>query len=642
MNPDPSAAHSMVAAIGHHAHWGASSTFDFIEAILNVSDGDHVTLDAAGNLEPLRVLLVQPGDIRHIVTTLCRRRRHVYRPDGSIVNNRMRPIEFYLLESPVEVLARDVLMLEILFDFEVPIRQRAAAFLEIYGNAMVQDRTSRYIERLGTELRDLIIHGTGRQEGFTDLSLLKYREKDAMESCFLGYRRPRTPLNRTKKEGDDEAALRTDFDMQILRDHRLRGWYAERYDHRKALADQDYHYIYKDTCADIIHSKQYKEWRLSGCAFELGDQVYTESNRTMATFAEGVMKAGKDKGQKKEIKGYWGDITMGPFVTFGIDADTRITYMRESRGLSDATANTKALETVVFADAGAGAVELHKLTENIFEIYNKNTGTEQHRHHTVEVAMYNMFSYLWELETGKAYVMTKANDIYSGLGAESGLQADLKVKAAEDKVTKKMEDAILSPIEEEGGKQESEGGRESEGIDAAIVIPPLPPVQEKEKEKHVKSAEDLEADATIERKREEIELAKAIQRAETIVDSLEGVSVKLMQGMPDTALFSHLSKFANFFDGAFVSTRSLGTISHESFPKLLKSGALLAVETCKYMVPLTKKKKVELDDKILEFVANNNAREGNGIINRLPHPTDVVPRRRRDETVTDVMFFKKE
>jgi phosphopentomutase len=48
----------------------------------------------------------------------------------------------------------------------------------------------------------------------------------------------------------------------------------------------------------------------------------------------------------------------------------------------------------------------------------QNTGTEQHRHHAVEIALYNLFSYLWELETLKVYEMTKANDIYSGLGVE--------------------------------------------------------------------------------------------------------------------------------------------------------------------------------------------------------------------------------
>ena len=52
----------------------------------------------------------------------------------------------------------------------------------------------------------------------------------------------------------------------------------------------------------------------------------------------------------------------------------------------------------------------------------QNTGTEQHRHHAVEVALYNLFSYLWEIETGKVYQMMKANDIYSGLGGEATIK----------------------------------------------------------------------------------------------------------------------------------------------------------------------------------------------------------------------------
>ncbi len=62
----------------------------------------------------------------------------------------------------------------------------------------------------------------------------------------------------------------------------------------------------------------------------------------------------------------------------------------------------------------------------------QNTGTEQHRHHAVEVALYNLFSVLWESETGQAYRMTKAHDIYSGLGAEAAyLTSKLDVPAAE-------------------------------------------------------------------------------------------------------------------------------------------------------------------------------------------------------------------
>ena len=643
MNPYPSIAATTIAAMGHHGFWGASSTFDFLEAIINVSDSAFTDkLDEEGALVPLRVLLVHPNDIRHIITTLCRRRRHMYRPDGSTVNSRLRPIEFYLLESPIEVLARDILLLEVLFDFEVPIRQRAAAFLEVYGNALVQDRTSRYIERLGHELRNLIIDGTGRQAGFTDLSLLKYKDRDELEDVFKSYRRPRAQLTTGEQNGQEAeraSSLRSDFDMSSLRDHRLRGWYAERYDHRKALADSDYHFIYVGTCADIVHAKQFKEWRLTGCAYELGDQVYTESNRTLASYAEGVMKAGKDKGLKKEVKGFWGDITTGPHVNFGIDADTRITFMRHSRGLSDSSTNAKALETIVFADAGTKGAELHKLSEGLFEIYNKNTGTEQHRHHTVEIAMYNLFSYLWELETGKAYVITKANDIYSGLGAEAALKQDLKKLAENEAAKQQSEDALLSddaladPATEAVPKQIDNG-------DASVTLPPPPPQIDPQADS--KHAAQLEADAATERQREEAELVRAIQRAETIVDSLEGVSVKVLQGTPSTALFTHMSKYTHYFDAAFVSTRAVGVVGQEAFPKLLKPRALLAVETSKYLVPLTKKKKAELEDKVFELITINNTREGNGTLQRLPHTTDVVPRRKRDETMTDVIFFQKD
>lgn len=56
--------------------------------------------------------------------------------------------------------------------------------------------------------------------------------------------------------------------------------------------------------------------------------------------------------------------------------------------------------------------------EGLYEIYNKNTGTEQHRHHAVEVALYSLFSLFFELEHAAVYKMTKANDIYSGLGED--------------------------------------------------------------------------------------------------------------------------------------------------------------------------------------------------------------------------------
>jgi hypothetical protein len=166
---------------------GFSATFDFIEAIDNT-----VTEPST---EPINILLVAPGDIRHIIYTISRRRRH---------RSGLRPLNFYIVEHPVEILARNLLMLEVIMDFEVPIRQRANIFLEIYGNVRVQERTARYIEQLGQNLRALVADGTSTL-GLVSLEHLKYRERDVLESVFKSYLR------------------KGDFDMRTLRDHRLRG-----------------------------------------------------------------------------------------------------------------------------------------------------------------------------------------------------------------------------------------------------------------------------------------------------------------------------------------------------------------------------------------------------------------------------------
>lgn len=46
--------------------------------------------------------------------------------------------QFYVWEGQIEVLARHLLLLGVAKDWELPIRQRANTFLEIFGNAFLQ------------------------------------------------------------------------------------------------------------------------------------------------------------------------------------------------------------------------------------------------------------------------------------------------------------------------------------------------------------------------------------------------------------------------------------------------------------------------------------------------------------------------
>ena len=54
------------------------------------------------------------------------------------------------------------------------------------------------------------------------------------------------------------------------------------------------------------------DWRHSGIAFEFGDQIYSEPNRTIMSYTEGVMKKGKDKGIKKEVHTFYVGIVFFP------------------------------------------------------------------------------------------------------------------------------------------------------------------------------------------------------------------------------------------------------------------------------------------------------------------------------------------
>lgn len=233
------------AAIGIHGFWGLSSTFDCHEAFSNVQPLSAVTeadSEETRENEIIRVLLVHPSDLRHVMATMTRRLRR------RVGATKMPEIHFYVLEAPLEVLARDILLWELFLDFEVPIRQRANLFLEVYGNSRVQDRTSRYLERLGERLRDLVVKGSSTLD-LIDLQYLKYRDKDELESIFRSYARS------------------TVFDTDGLRNQRMRGYYAERYDSRRAMYDWDYQYGIHN-CASLIHIRLFRDWRESGIAFE--------------------------------------------------------------------------------------------------------------------------------------------------------------------------------------------------------------------------------------------------------------------------------------------------------------------------------------------------------------------------------------
>lgn len=149
--------------------WGFSPSID-MQAGLQPSTVANCKED-----EPLKVLLVSPGDIRHVLQTIANRRRHEYPT---------RPIHIYIYEHSVETLARNMLLFYITQDWSLPLRQRCNIFLEVFGNALVQERTSIYIEEKAKILTNLLHNETGVLADQFDFSHLKMKTRDELVDTF--------------------------------------------------------------------------------------------------------------------------------------------------------------------------------------------------------------------------------------------------------------------------------------------------------------------------------------------------------------------------------------------------------------------------------------------------------------------------
>jgi len=201
--------------------------------------------------------------------------------------------------------------------------------------------------------------------------------------------------------------------------------------------------------------------RNSGIAFEFGDSTYDQANKTMSSYTVGTLKKGKEKGIKKDIRGFWLDVVVSPYAAFGVECE-----------------------------------RVNEYAEGLFQVLNKGTGTEQNRHHTVEVATYNIMSYLWEIETNKMYEMRKKNDIFSGLG----------------------EDASDVIVYANGEAEVADPSKEPKADDASVADKP-PPVPNTSQPLAPPTLSQAEKQERMEKKR----IRQAASRARNIVEAIDNV-----------------------------------------------------------------------------------------------------------------------
>lgn len=211
-----------------------------------------------------------------------------------------RPLHFLLHDSAVETTARHVLFLYLLTDQDMTMRERSEVFLGLYGDTLVREKDETYLDGCVAELLDIV---SGQSDHpvtkLIDFGTLKYKERDELSDVIVGW------------------AKKHPFDIETLRDQRLRGYYRTRYDYRINLMDWDYHNGIKNV-APIVHWQHYKEFGKSGVAFETRLGSYTQPNRTLASYQEARSRT---KGTTVEVRGFWADVLNPPYFGFGIEAD---------------------------------------------------------------------------------------------------------------------------------------------------------------------------------------------------------------------------------------------------------------------------------------------------------------------------------
>lgn len=265
----------------------------------------HKELTITDDTKVINILTIGMADARHIIKTISQSYKY----------EKIR-YNFYVCEKWMEQVARQVLFFNILLEpeTELGLFERIRLFLELYGNTIIRPPVYRYLYKKASQLINVITDEAYAKKTMPlfNFNCLKFRERDYMENIFKFWAKPKSSFN-----------------IQDAWDFRVRKALGTRYDNRKGVFDWDYHMRLTDIGAGVIFSREYINWRESGIAFTW---LETDGSKPNVTLAAGILA----NGMKLHHHGYLGDITIGPFISYGIECDdenmlTQVNHEYKSR-----------------------------------------------------------------------------------------------------------------------------------------------------------------------------------------------------------------------------------------------------------------------------------------------------------------------
>lgn len=231
--------------------------------------------------EKIKVLLSNNLDFRHIIKTLnCLNEKIVkYKKENKSNSEFKIEIDFYFFETFQENLVRTILLFYLFLSEDFSNIEKIDMFLEIYGNTLITEKSANFISNSIPDLSKIIysIEGNKKEENsellkkmtdIFDFSNLNYKDLDNMKEIIDSYHE------------------KTEFNIEKLREERLRYLFKERYDFRENLIDWDYQMKTREF-VDFMGYNIYKKFRLSGISFEKYNTKYNKSNKTLSSYIPG-------------------------------------------------------------------------------------------------------------------------------------------------------------------------------------------------------------------------------------------------------------------------------------------------------------------------------------------------------------------
>ncbi|CAH1785744.1 unnamed protein product [Owenia fusiformis] len=357
----------MTDGFGAITWWGFSEALDLQDKDINAS---FKKLDIEESKDELNILLIGAGDIRHILKTVARSYRWS-----------KKKIHFYVAENNLELYARDLLMMTVALENQgrMGLQDKTELFLEIFGNSQIRYQTCEYVEKMTNEFIKMVTDDDYMEKKMPvfDMSLLKFKERDMLEGILKFWR------NKDK----------TVFPIEKFWEYRLRQYLGQRYDAIPNVFDWDYSMKLLGKDVSIIRGSEYSSWRTNGVAFEIREGNYNQPNKTLAS---GLTL--KKDGERILRRGYWGDIIVSPYISYGIDCEEK----------------------------------------SFFKTQNK-----QHVKSAVDVSEYNILSMLYELQHKSRYIPPEPSEEKTDSGKQ---QATLTEITEEDEEIEASEESPLEKV----------------------------------------------------------------------------------------------------------------------------------------------------------------------------------------------------